>query len=117
MHVPVRGRDAAIAHDHGDLVQGLGQQGPEVPVVRGAVHVGARVALDHMVQVGELERITQEKDRRVVAHHVPVALVRVEFDGKTADVALRVRRAAFTGHGGKADEDLGLLADLGKKRD
>ena len=116
VHVPVRGRDAAIAHDHGDLVQCFGQQGPEVPVVRGAVHIGARVALDHMVQVRELERVTQEKDRRVVAHHVPVALIRVEFDGKAADVAFRVRRAALTGHGGETDEDLCLLADLGKER-
>ena len=116
VHVTVRRRDAAIAHDHSDLVQGFGQQGPEVPVVRGAVHVGARVALDHMVQVGELERVTQEKDRRVVAHHVPVALVRVEFDGKAADVALRVRCAALAGHSGKTDEDFGLLADLGKER-
>ena len=116
VHVAVRRRDAAIAHDHGDLVQGFGQQGPEVPVVRGAVHVGARVALDHMVQVGELERVTQEKGRRVVAHHVPVALVRVEFDGKAADVAFRVRCAALAGHSGETDEDFGLLADLGKER-
>ena len=31
VHVPVAGRDAALAHDDGDLVQHLGQQGPEIP--------------------------------------------------------------------------------------
>jgi len=41
MHVPKAARDAAIAHHYGDLVQGLGQQGPEVPIVIRAAHAYA----------------------------------------------------------------------------
>ena len=43
MHVAKAARDSAIAHHDGDLVQGLRQQGPEVPIVIGAAHAG-RVA-------------------------------------------------------------------------
>ena len=53
VHVAIRGRNTAIAHDHGDLMQGFGQERPEIPVVLGAVHVGARIAFDHMVEVGK----------------------------------------------------------------
>jgi len=73
IHVAIAGRDSAIAHDDGDLVKGLGQRGPEIPVVPGATHVGARIALYRMVEVGELERVAQKEDRRVVADQVPVA--------------------------------------------
>ena len=115
MHVAIAARDAAVAHHHGDLVQSLGQQCPEVPVVLRAAHVGARVAFDRVVEVGELERITQEEDWRVVAHHVPVAFLGVELDREAADIALGIRRAALAGDGGKAREDLGLLAHLGEQ--
>lgn len=90
VHMPVRSRNAPVAHRDGHLVQRFGQQRPEVPVGVGAVHVRPRIAFDDMVQVRKFQRIAQEKDRRVVPHQVPVPLVRVEFDRETADVALRV---------------------------
>ena len=114
VHVAVGGRNAAVAHDDGDLVQRFGQRGPEVPVVLRAAQVGARVALDRVVEVGELERIAQEEHRRVVADQVPVAFLGVELDREAADVALGVGRAAFAGDGGEAGEQFGLLADLRK---
>ena len=114
VHVAVGRRDAAVAHDDGDLVQRFGQRGPEVPVVLRAAQVGARVALDGVVEVGELERVAQEEYRRVVADHVPVAFLGVELHGEAADVALGIGGAALAGHGGEAGEQLGLLADLGK---
>ena len=77
---------------------------------------GARVALDGVVQGGKLQRIAQEEDRGVVAHEVPVAGIGVELDGEAADVALGIRRAAFSGHGREAHEARGLLADLGEDR-
>ena len=77
-----------------------------------AAHVGARVALHRVVEVGELERVAQEEHRRVVAHQVPVALLGVELDREAADVALGVGRAALAGHGREAHEQVGLLADL-----
>ena len=112
VHVAVARRNAALAHDDGDLVQRFGQQRPVVPVVGGAAHIGFRIALDGLVQVGELARVADEEHRRVVAHHVPVALLGVELQGKAADVALGVGRAALAGHGGEAGEHLGLLAHL-----
>ena len=112
VHVAVAGGDATVAHHDGDLVQRLRQQGPPVPVVGGAAQVGARVALDHLVEVGELARIADEEHRGVVAHHVPVAFLGVELQREAADVALGVGRAALAGDGGEAGEHLGLLADL-----
>ena len=115
MHVAVGLRDAAVAHDDGDLVQRLGQVGPEVPVVLGAAQVRARVALDRVVEVGELQRVAEEEHRRVVADEVPVAFLGVELQREAADVALGVGRAALAGDGGEAGEHLGLLADLGRR--
>ena len=112
VHVAIGGRQAALTHDDGDLMQRLRQRGPEVPVVLRRTHVGARVALHRVVEVGELERIAQEEHRRVVADQVPVAFFSVELDGKAADVALGIGGAAFTGNGGEAREQFGLLADL-----
>ena len=114
VHVAVGRRDAAVAHDDGDLVQCFGQRGPEVPVVLRAAQVGARVALDRVVEVGELERVAHEEHRRVVADQIPVAFLGVELDGEAADVALGIGGAAFAGDGGEPGEQLGLLADLGE---
>src|SRR5260221_205398 len=49
VHVAVAARNAPVAHDDGDLVQRLGQAGPEVPVVLGRAQVGVGVALDGLV--------------------------------------------------------------------
>ncbi|MNP59319.1 hypothetical protein D3C76_1543060 [compost metagenome] len=57
MHVPITIRHAAVAHDDGDLVQGLWQVGPEVPVVLRAAHTGARVALHGVVEVRKIQRV------------------------------------------------------------
>ena len=116
VHVAIRGRNAAITHNHGDLMKSLGQKCPEIPVVRSAVHVGAGVALHYMIQVREFERITQEKHGRIVAHQVPVALIRIELDGKTTNISFGIRRTALAGHGGETDEHFRFLADFCKKR-
>ncbi|OPZ22829.1 MAG: hypothetical protein BWZ10_00217 [candidate division BRC1 bacterium ADurb.BinA364] len=114
VHVAVGQRNAALAHGDGDLVQRFGQRGPEVPVVARAAQIGLWIALHGVVQIGELERIAQEKHRGVVADQVPVAFLGVELDGESANVALRIRRSAFAGHGGEADEQVRLLADRGE---
>ena len=79
----------------------------------GAAQVGARVALDRVVEVGELQRVAEEEHRRVVADHVPVAFLGVELQREAADVALGVGRAALAGDGGEAGEHLASVADLG----
>jgi hypothetical protein len=63
-------------------------------------------------EVAELAGVADEEDRRVVAHHVPIAFFGIELDGKAARIALRVARPLFAAHGGEANEHAGLLADL-----
>jgi hypothetical protein len=75
VHVPEALRDAALAHHDGDLVERLGQQGPEVPIVVGGAQTRAQVALDRMIKVREAQRISEEEDGRVIAHHVPIAFL------------------------------------------
>ncbi len=112
MHVAEGVRDTPIAHGDCHLVQSLRKRGPEVPVVLGAAHARLRVALNGVVQVRELERISQEEDRGVISHQVPVALLGVELDGKAADVSLGICCPPLTGYCGKACKQIGLLADL-----
>lgn len=54
----------------------------------------------HQVQQipGEEDGVAYEEDGRVVAHQVPVALLRVELDGEPAWVTGRVCRAALASH-------------------
>ena len=112
VHVAERQGYAARTHRDGDLVQCLGKEGPEVPVVRCAAHARAWVALDGVVEVGELQRVAQEEYGGVVAHEVPVALFGVELHGKATDVAFGIGSTTLASHGGEAHEALGLLAHL-----
>ncbi|MNL09835.1 hypothetical protein D3C87_1306100 [compost metagenome] len=110
VHVAETGGNTTITHDNRHLVQRLGQQRPEIPVAGGIAQAGARVTLDHVVEVRKTQRIAKEKHRGVVADDVPVAFVGVELHRETTDVALGVGGAAFTGHRGKTHEQRGLLA-------
>ena len=114
VHVAIGVGDASVAHGDGNLVQGFRQQGPEIPIVARTSHVGARVTLHGMVEVGEFQRVAQEEHRSVVAHEVPVALFGVELDGKAADVAFGISRAAFACDGRKANEEFRLFTDFGE---
>lgn len=49
-----------------------------------------------MTAPGEEDGVADEKDGRVVAHHVPISLFWVELDGETTGVASGVGRAAFS---------------------
>ena len=114
VHVAVGSGNAALAHRDGDLMEGLRQIGPEVPVVLSAAKVRTRVSLHGVVEVGELKGIAQEEDGRVVAHEVPVTFLRVELDSEASDIALRIGCASFASHGREPDEQVRLLANLGE---
>src|SRR5690606_18737928 len=86
----------------------------ELPVVLGAAHAGAWVALDGVVQVGEFERVAEKEHGGVIADQVPVAFFGVELHGDTADVALGVSRAALARNGREANEHGSFFADFGK---
>ena len=108
----VAGGDAAVAHNDGNLVQRFGQQRPEVPVVFCGAHIGARVAFDGLVQVGEFARVAHEEDGRVITDHVPVAFFGIELQRKAADVAFGIGTASLCRNGGETGEHLGFLADF-----
>jgi hypothetical protein len=67
-----------------------------------------------VIEVGEAQGIAEKEHRRVVADNVPIAFLGVELDRETANVPLGIGRAALARHGGKAHEEVGLLANLRK---
>src|SRR5260370_4489239 len=58
----------------------------------------------------------EEKDWSVVSDDVPIPVLGVELDCSPADIALRIRRPAFSSDGRKSSEHSRLLANLRKKR-
>lgn len=114
VHVTQAFRNASIAHDDRDLMRRFRQQRPEVPVVVGAAHTSARIALDGVIEIGEAQRIVEEKHRRVVADDIPVAPFSIELQGKAADIALGVSSAALARDGRETGKHWCLLADLGE---
>jgi len=112
VHVAIAVRRAAVAHQERDLVQRLGRERPEVPHHGRGLQVRLRAALLGVDEVAELERIADEEDRRVVADHVPVALLGVELHREAAGIAGRVGRSLLSAHGREADEELALVAHL-----
>lgn len=60
----------------------------------------------------EEDGIADEKDWSVVSDEIPVALLSVKLDSKTARIAGSVSRATFPTDGGKADGERRPLADL-----
>ena len=48
-----------------------------------------------LARMTHMNRITDEEDGSIVAHQIPVALLRVELDGEAAWIARSVRRAAL----------------------
>lgn len=64
-----------------------------------------------MNEVGELGRVSDEEDRGIVEHPVPVSLVSSQLDGESSRVTRSVRGTAFTSDSGEADCRTDLLAN------
>ena len=123
VHVPPGSRDPAVSHQPGHLVRRLGRQRPEVPLHVVVAEAGIGPAFLGTDEVLELHRVADEEHRRVVPHHVVVALGGVELEGKAPRVAPGIRAALFTGHRREAqrrvrpgalleDRGLGVHADV-----
>ena len=112
VHVAPRLRQAAVAHEVGDLVGRLGGQGPEVPLHVGVAQAVGGEALLRADEVRELHRVAEEEDRGVVADDVEVALGRVVAQREATDVAPGVGGAQLTGDGREAQQRLGGGARL-----
>src|SRR5258708_35931192 len=61
-------------------------------------------------EVGEFVGIAHEEDRRVVADHIPIALLGIEFEGKAAHIAFMIGGANLAGDRREPGARLPLLA-------
>ena len=112
VHVAYGGRQAAIRHQDRDLMQALRRQRPEIPHRGRRAHVGLRMALLRVDEVGELVGVADEEHRRVVADEIPVAFGRVELQSEAAHVALGIGGAELAGDRREARQHVGLGAGL-----
>ena len=108
-------RQAAVGHQDRHLVQTLRRQRPEVPHRGGRTQVGPGVALLRVDEVRKLVGVAHEEDRRVVADHVPVALLGVELEREATHIAFGVGGPQLAGHGREPRDHRRLLADLGEE--
>src|SRR5277367_893523 len=114
MHVPEGLWNSALRHDDRHLMERLWKKSPEVPVILSAAKTGMGVALDRVVKVREAQRIAKEKDRGIIPNDIPVSVLGVELESKSADIALRIGCPAFPSDGREAREHRRLLPNLRK---
>src|SRR5574344_507717 len=89
MHVAIRSRNASIGHHHRNLMKSFGKHCPKVPIVLSRAHVGSRVSLYSMIQIGELERVANKEYRGIVSYQIPVAFIGIKLNGKATNVTFR----------------------------
>ena len=117
MHESIAVRDASIAHEHHDLMDGLWvlrQIVPEHGTVVGVGQVCGGIALLGMDEVGEFGRISQKEDWRVIGHDVPVSLFGPHFDRESSWITSQVVGARLAPDGGEAYGDGAFLAFCAK---
>ena len=73
-------------------------------------HIGVGAAFLGADEVLELHRVAHEEHRRVVPHHVVVALTGVELQRETPRVAPSIGTAALAGDGRKTHQHVRLGA-------
>ena len=113
LHHRKASRQRAVAHDPHQHVSRFRSERDEVPerVMRRS-RLGdlvVRLGLHGMDEVRKLDRILNKEDGDVVADQIPDAFVRVELDGKSANIARRIGGSPRSGNRRKADEDGRLL--------
>jgi len=73
--------------------------------------MGLRVPLLCMNEVWEFGRVTNEEHWGVVANHVPIAFLCVEFDSKAARITSSVCRAPLSSDSRESSQDGSSLAN------
>lgn len=104
VHVSVAIGGSAIREQDGHLVESLRRKSPEVPDGVGISQVGLGVSLLGVKEVGELNRIFNEKDRSIVPDHIVIAFFSIELDGKTSRVTNGISRSELTSDGRESQE-------------
>src|ERR1700677_3008027 len=73
-------------------------------------HLVVRLRLHGVNEVREFHRVLDKEHWNIVTDQIPVPLIAVEFDGKSANVARGVGRAALSGYRRKSNKYRGGLA-------
>lgn len=87
---------------------------PEMGSVLRTSQVSLRVTLLGVDEVGELGRVTQEKDWSVIEDPVHVAFLGLHLDRETTRVTSSVWRTRFTTDGGETGSDWAFFANVGE---
>lgn len=90
VHVPVAIRSAVIGVQDSSLVSAFGYEREEVPDHVWVGQVGLGVTFLGMNEVRELDWVSNEKDRSVVPHEIPVAVFSVKFNSEATWIPLGV---------------------------
>lgn len=111
VHVSVRVWSSSIREEGHDLVDGLLMGREIVPEHGGIFEVCLGVALLGVDEEGEIGRVTDKEDGRVVVDPIPIAFLCVEFDGEAAGITGGIGRALFSTNSREACDAVGFLAN------
>src|SRR5580704_9262526 len=79
---------------------------PERIMRRGCLRRSAvRLRLYRMNQVGEFNRVLNEKHRNVIANQVEISFAGVKLHGEAADISRQITRAALARYRGETHKD------------
>lgn len=96
-------------------MQRFRNQAQKVPECIGILHVSLRVTLLGVDEVGKLQGVADEEDRRVVSHHVPVTFLGVKLESEPTRIPGSIRKPTLTSHGGKSSKHGRLLTHFIKE--
>lgn len=111
IHVAVSIRNSSVGEEDENLVGAFGAQWKKVPEHVRIFAMSARVPLLRVNETGEQERVTNKKNRCVIAHNIPITLLSVELHSETTRVTDSISRTWLATDGGKTNSDGGSFAD------
>ena len=79
-------------------MESFGGVAPEVKGHVGVLHSSLRISLLTVDKVRELYWVFDEEDRGVIANHIVIALLSVEFYGEPARITVTIVSSTFTSH-------------------
>lgn len=98
VHMSVAIRCSSVTEQNSHLMGTFWVLAQIVPNHVGIFQVGLWVSFLGMDEVWELLRISDEKDRGIVASHIPVAFFSIELDSKASWISFSICRSFFTAH-------------------
>lgn len=117
MHMAPAIRDTAITKSIHDLMNGfrvLAEILPKHCRVITATEMTRGMSLLSMNQMRKLGRISDEENRCIVLHKIPIAFISAKLDGEASWVSGMVMRTTFTTNGRKSNCDGALFSFSGE---